>query len=89
MATSVTTSLRIQNKDDSRSRIVYLYTRSQELSACNPVLHLLHTPGPRVRGDAGASGYAEQEVAREEADEFVHFWDWCPGAKVGGGGCTS
>ena len=86
MVISATTPLRIQNKDDSRSRIVYLHTRSQELGACNPVSRLLYTPGPRVRRDAGASGYTEQEVAREEADEFVHFWDWCPGAKVGG--CT-
>jgi len=65
---------------------VYLHTRPQELSACNPVPRLPHTPGLRVRRDpdrARAFGYTEQEVSREEANEFVHFGDWCPGATVG------
>ena len=65
---------------------MYLHTRSQELSACNPVSGLLHTPGLRVRRDtnrAGAFCYTEQQVSREEANEFVHFGDFCPGATVG------
>ena len=55
---------------------MYLHTGSQEFGACNPVSRLLHTPGLRVRRDAGRAGtfcYTEQQVAREEANEFVHF----------------
>ncbi len=68
-----------------------LHTRSQQLSACNPVSGLLHIPGLGVRRDADRAGafcYTEQQVAREEANEFAHFWDFCPGATVGNG-CVS
>ena len=55
---------------------MYLRTRLQELSVCNPVSCLLHTPGLQVKKDANHAGpfwYAEQQVAHEEANEFVHF----------------
>ena len=73
---SITTPLRIWDKDGSRSCIVHLHTRLQELGACNPVSCLLHTPGLRIRRDADRAGafcYTEQQVAREDAN--IHFWD--------------
>ena len=74
------------NKDGSRSGVVHLHARPQELSAHSPVPLLPHTPGLRVRRDtsrAGAFGRTKQEVSGDETDEFVHFRDWSEEATVG------
>jgi hypothetical protein len=86
MVISIITSIRVSIKDGSRSGVVYLHARPQELSASNPVPLLPHGPCLRVRRDAscgGAFGCTKQEVARDEADKFVHFRDWFPGATIG------
>ena len=68
--------LQIWDKGGSRGRIMDICTRSQELGVCNPVSCLLHTPGLQVKKDADRAGpfcYVEQQVAREEANKFIHF----------------
>ena len=65
---------------------MYLHARPHELRARYPVPLLALTPASRVgrdAGRAGALGYTEEEVAREEADELVHFSDGFPGAAAG------
>jgi hypothetical protein len=75
----------MHNKGGSRGRIMYLHARPHELASRYPVPFLRHTPELWIRRDADRAGtfsHTEEEVAPEEADQFVHFGDWFPGAAV-------